>query len=153
LANLLQTSENWTAALDEGFGLDVIYLDYRKAFDSVPIKRLIEKLRSYGIGGRLLRWIEDFLTSRTMRVGLRGALSKLVEVLSGSVVSVLYFISVSISVFVNGIVFQFPFYFRFLGYFRFRFRFVFVCPLSLPFQFVICITSINMVYITPPALL
>jgi len=83
LTNLLETLENWTTALDEGFGLDVIYLDYRKAFDSVPIKRLIEKLRSYGIGGSLLRWIEDFLTSRTMRVGLRGAFSKLMEVLSG----------------------------------------------------------------------
>jgi len=47
------------------------------------IKRLIEKLKSYGIGGRLVRWIEDFLPSRTMKVSLRGTFSKLVEVLNG----------------------------------------------------------------------
>jgi len=29
----LETFEAWTSALDEGFGIDVIYLDYRKAFD------------------------------------------------------------------------------------------------------------------------
>jgi len=83
LTNLLETLESWTRALDEGFGLDVIYLDYKKAFDSVPIKRLLIKLRQYGIGGKLILWIEDFLTARTMRVGLRGAFSSLLEVLSG----------------------------------------------------------------------
>jgi len=78
-----------------GFGLDVIYLDYTKALDSVPTKRLIEKLRSYGIGGRLLSWIEDFLTSRTMRVGLRGAFPgwwKLSAVPRGSVLGPLLFL-------------------------------------------------------------
>ena len=44
LTNLLETLEEWTKALDEGYGIDVIYVDYRKAFDSVPHKRLIEKL-------------------------------------------------------------------------------------------------------------
>ena len=36
LTNLLESLEKWTQALDEGFGVDVLYLDYRKAFDSVP---------------------------------------------------------------------------------------------------------------------
>ena len=34
LTNLLESLENWTKALDDGFGLDIIYLDYRKAFDT-----------------------------------------------------------------------------------------------------------------------
>jgi len=68
LTNLLETLENWTKALDEGYGIDVLYLDYRKAFDSVPIQRLSEKLKAYGITGTLLQWIESFLTMRTMRV-------------------------------------------------------------------------------------
>jgi len=38
LTNLLECFEEWTKALDEGYGIDVIYLDYRKAFDSVPHK-------------------------------------------------------------------------------------------------------------------
>jgi len=53
--------------IDVGYGLDVVYLDYRKAFDSVLHKSLIEKLRGLGINGKLLLWIEDFLVSRTMK--------------------------------------------------------------------------------------
>ena len=83
LTNLLETLENWTRALDEGYGIDVLYLDYRKAFDSVPIQRLIEKLKAYVISGNLLQWIESFLTLRTMRVGIRGSYSEWFEVVSG----------------------------------------------------------------------
>ena len=83
LTNLLETLENWTKALDEGYGLDVVFLDYKKAFDSVPHRRLIEKLKSFGINGKLLQWLDSFLKSRTMKVGLRGAFSELLEVLSG----------------------------------------------------------------------
>jgi len=83
LTNLLGTFEKWTKALDEGYGLDVVYLDYRKAFDSVPHRRLIEKRKSFGINGKLLQWLEDFLTLRSIKVGLRGTFSQLLEVLSG----------------------------------------------------------------------
>jgi len=38
LTNLLESLESWTQALDEGFDIDILYLDYRKAFDSVPHK-------------------------------------------------------------------------------------------------------------------
>ena len=47
LTNLLECLEEWTKALDDGYGVDVIYLDYRKAFDSVPHARLIEQELSY----------------------------------------------------------------------------------------------------------
>ena len=83
LTNLLETLECWTKALDRGVGIDVIYLDYKKAFDSVPHRRLIEKLKGYGINGHLLEWITSFLTSRTMRVGVKGSFSEWIEVLSG----------------------------------------------------------------------
>ena len=36
LAKLLESLESWTQALDNGYGIDVLYLDYRKAVDSVP---------------------------------------------------------------------------------------------------------------------
>ena len=83
LTNLLEALESWTRALDEGHGVDIIYLDYRKAFDSVPLKRLMEKLRANGLTGKLLRWIESFLTGRRMRVTLGGSFSEWIRVLSG----------------------------------------------------------------------
>jgi len=69
--------------LDEGFGIDVLYLDYRKAFDSNPHKRLLKKLKLYGINGKLLRWIQSFLEARLMRVRIRGSFSDWIEVLNG----------------------------------------------------------------------
>ena len=83
LTNLLETFEAWTEALNEGYGVDVIYLDYRKAFDSVSHKKLITKLKMLGLRGKLLRWIEQFLTGRKMRVGIRGTFSMWIWVLSG----------------------------------------------------------------------
>jgi len=49
LTNLLEALEAWTEALDEGLGVDVLFLDYRKAFDSVAHKKLIDKLQILGI--------------------------------------------------------------------------------------------------------
>ena len=69
--------------MDEGFGIDVLYLDYRKAFDSVPHKRLLKKLKLYGINGKLLRWIQSFLEARLMRVRIRDSFSDWREVLNG----------------------------------------------------------------------
>ena len=46
LTNLLETLEEVTASLDQGLSVDVIFLDYAKAFDSVPHKRLINKLQA-----------------------------------------------------------------------------------------------------------
>jgi len=83
LTNLLEALEAWTEALDNGLGIDVLFLDYRKAFDSVSHCKLIEKLRSLGIQGDLIRWIEHFLINRTMRVGVRGSFSDPINVLSG----------------------------------------------------------------------
>jgi hypothetical protein len=51
---LLETFEEWTAALDEGYGIDVIYMDYKKAFDTVLHGRLIKKLSDYGIVDKIL---------------------------------------------------------------------------------------------------
>jgi len=69
--------------LDLGYGIDVIYLDYSKAFDSVPHLRLIEKLKEYGIGGNLLLWLKSFLHGRSQRVVLNGVQSQWMEVTSG----------------------------------------------------------------------
>ena len=62
--------------LDAGIGIDVIYLDYKKAFDTVPHERLLTKLQALGIDGNLLKWIEAFLSNRQMRILVSGYGSK-----------------------------------------------------------------------------
>ncbi len=59
-----------------------IVLDFAKAFDKVPHKRLTLKLKYYGISGPILHWITAFLTKRTQRV-LDGSSSDTVPVSSG----------------------------------------------------------------------
>ena len=54
LTNMLEVFEAWTRVIDAGYGLDVIYLDYRKAFDTVPHNRLIRKLWSFGLNGKII---------------------------------------------------------------------------------------------------
>ena len=53
LTNLLETLEDWTEALDSGYSLDILYLDYKKAFDTVSHKRLLSKLKWYGFCGHI----------------------------------------------------------------------------------------------------
>ena len=56
---------------DEGHPLDIIFLDFRKAFDRVPHERLLFKLKM-GIQG--LAWVESFLGNRKQRVVLNQSL-------------------------------------------------------------------------------
>ena len=83
LTNLLSFLEEVTERLDATNSIDVVYLDFAKAFDKVPHKRLINKVRSFGIRGELLRWIESWLSDRLQRVGCEGAWSDWERVLSG----------------------------------------------------------------------
>ena len=54
----------------DGGVVDAIYLDFQKAFDTVPHRRLLRKLESYGIQGDILQWINAFLSGRTQVVML-----------------------------------------------------------------------------------
>ena len=58
--------------MEEGEPVDVVYLDFAKAFDSGPHQRLLRKLEAYGIGGNLLAWIRAFLVGRRQRVVIQG---------------------------------------------------------------------------------
>ena len=68
---------------DEGFRTDAIFLDFRKAFDTVPHAKLLQKLEYYGIDNQIIQWIRSFLTGRSQRVVLDGVFSDEVEVTSG----------------------------------------------------------------------
>lgn len=83
MTNLLEYMENLTIAVDSQIPVDVNYLDCRKAFDTVPHRRLMVKLHGYGIRGNVLKWIEEFLNGRKQSVEIRGESSDLLDVTSG----------------------------------------------------------------------
>ena len=70
-------------AVDNGNSVDVIYLDFQKAFDKVPHRRLLSKLRSHGISDKVAGWIENWLSGRKQRVVLGGCVSVWTDVYSG----------------------------------------------------------------------
>ena len=83
LTNLLETMDSILEILDQGSPVDILYFNFKKAFDCVPHNRLLLKLKCLGIEGKLLNTIKDFLTNRTFRVCVEGQFSSIKEVLSG----------------------------------------------------------------------
>ena len=82
LTNLLCFLEEITKWVDDGSPVDVVYLDFQKAFDKVPHQRLLLKLKAHGIGNDVINWIEKWLTHRRQRV-IDGEISNCKSVLSG----------------------------------------------------------------------
>ena len=83
VTQLLEFLEEITEAVDNGDEVDIIYLDFCKAFDKVPHKRLLKKIEGYGIKGQILKWIEAFLSNRKQRVMINGSFSEWRPVTSG----------------------------------------------------------------------
>ena len=63
--------------------VDIIYLDFSKAFDRVDIEVLLAKLKKYGIGGKMYDWIRAWIKGRHQCVVVDGVASMWTEVLSG----------------------------------------------------------------------
>ena len=83
ITQLLEVMENFTCLLDDGYSFDVVYLDFKKAFDTVPHERLLLKLNAYGVCGNILQWVRSFLSGRRQRVRIGTEFSKKTDVLSG----------------------------------------------------------------------
>ena len=79
---LLTFLDECVKTLARGDTVDTVYLDFSKAFDTVPHCRLLGKLEAYGIVGSLLSWI-SFLMGRTQKVSVNGSLSSSKPVPSG----------------------------------------------------------------------
>ena len=81
--NLLEFLDRVTTLIDQGDSVDVIYLDFSKAFDKVPKNRLLDKIKAHNIRGNVHKWISEWLSGRLQRTVLNGSFSEWCEVLSG----------------------------------------------------------------------
>jgi ribonuclease P/MRP protein subunit RPP40 len=83
VSQLLEQYEKILDALRNKSNMDIIMLDYSKAFDKINHSILLFKLRKLGISGNLAKWIGHFLLNRTQRVSINGYLSQPSQVTSG----------------------------------------------------------------------
>ena len=83
LSQLLSQFDTILTYLERGVNLDSIYLDFSKAFDKVDHDIVMAKLSKLGIKGKLLKWINSFLTQRVQVVTVNGIKSEQTWVLSG----------------------------------------------------------------------
>jgi Skp family chaperone for outer membrane proteins len=83
MTQLTEVMEEWTEILDNNRCIDAVYFDFMKAFDSVPHRRLLNKIRAYGIDGNIAAWIQAFLTGRRQRVSVNNSKSTWLPVVSG----------------------------------------------------------------------
>ena len=75
--------EEITKWVDDRSPVDVIYLDFQKAFDKVPHQILIRKLNSHGMGNSIINWVEQWLTDRRQMVVVDVEVTSWKSVLSG----------------------------------------------------------------------
>ena len=80
---LIHVMEKWVAALDAKDDIIVAYLDFQKAFDKVPHRRLIYKLNQYKLWSPLITWIQNFLSGRTLQAVVNGESSLVKAITSG----------------------------------------------------------------------
>ena len=95
ITNLLETVDLATETINQKRALDIIYLDFAKAFDTVPHKRLLHKLECYSFDKGIISWIQAFLLNRKQRVILGGIVSEWVNVESGVLGSVLFILYIN----------------------------------------------------------
>ena len=83
LSQLVQHYDRILQSMEAGKNVDIIYLDFAKAFDKLDFAITLGKLRQLGISGRVYAWIESFLTNRQQVVHVRGSKSEMEPVVSG----------------------------------------------------------------------
>ncbi|KAK4818152.1 hypothetical protein QYF61_007300 [Mycteria americana] len=83
LTNLISFYDKVTHLVDEGKAVDVIYLDFSKAFDTVSHSILLEKLAAHGLDRRTLHWVKNWLDGQAQRVVVNGVKSSWWTVTSG----------------------------------------------------------------------
>ena len=81
--NLLECTHDWILTLNSHHSTDVIYIDFSRAFDSLVFSKLLHIIKQYGIDGKLIAWIANFITDRSQCVAISNAFSSVCNVVSG----------------------------------------------------------------------
>jgi Reverse transcriptase (RNA-dependent DNA polymerase) len=81
--NLLESTQDWIVSFTSCSNVDVAYIDFSRAFDSIVFNKLLAKLEHYGITGKLLHFISAFIHDREQCVVLNNCFSSVTSVLSG----------------------------------------------------------------------
>ena len=79
---LIECTNDWSLYLDQQEGVDVIYLDISKAFDTVSHPKLLHKLDKYGLKDKFHNWLRSYLSERTQQVRVNGSFSSKSDVTS-----------------------------------------------------------------------
>ena len=75
LTALLEATENWSLNIDNSLINGVIFIDLKKAFDTINHNIIIRKLSNYGVDQKALRWFQSYLSNRSRKCSVNGHLS------------------------------------------------------------------------------
>ena len=80
---LLAATDHWHKLLNSGLDLCVVFFDFSKAFDMVPHKPLLQKLKDIKVHRYILKWLTHYLCMRRQYVCVNGCSSTILPVHSG----------------------------------------------------------------------
>lgn len=87
---------NWKMAIHDKKVVVAVFLDLRRAFETVDRSILLEKLKKYGVRNIEAKWFESYLMDRLQKTKMNGIVSKAIKVLlgvpQGSILGVLLFL-------------------------------------------------------------
>lgn len=84
VSNLLQCTDPWTSKIIKLNTVDMMYLDFKRAFEKMPHERLTHKLHCFSVRDPLLSFIRDFLSGRISIVRMRDQISEQFSVINGA---------------------------------------------------------------------
>ena len=80
---MLESLNDWTKAVELGGCVDVCYVDFARAFDTVSILKLLHKISANGFKGKLLKWFTDFFNERKLCININNFMSETITQTSG----------------------------------------------------------------------
>ena len=83
LTALLEATNSWSVNIDNGFLNGVVFIDLKKAFDTIDHEIILRKLSYFGADQATIKWFQSYLTDRTERCNVNGNLSTASSVTCG----------------------------------------------------------------------